>query len=114
MNEKQPQIFDDEVVDQPRPYHNGTQTSRCAADAVRPQVKKQAIRVHNYIVDCGNLGATDAEMQTVLGLSGDSQRPRRRWLEQHGYIKYASCCRMTENNRPAKVWIATGKMFEVA
>ena len=96
---------------QPEPYHNGTATSRCAADAVRHKTKAQARRVLEFIASMGEAGATDAEIQTELAMPGDSQRPRRRWLQQHGYIEATDNCRMTANNRPAKVWRATGKEF---
>ncbi len=35
------------------------------------------LRVFGFIRDRGEYGATDLEMQTELGLTGDSQRPRR-------------------------------------
>lgn len=71
----------------PKAYDNGTLTSRTAAESARVFVNSQAARVHAFIESQGERGATDKEIQTALKMAGDSQRPRRVWLRDHGFIK---------------------------
>jgi len=68
-------------------YHNGTLTSRAAAETVRPCVNSQAARVWGFIESQGERGATDKEIQAGLQLDGNSQRPRRVWLMRNGFVK---------------------------
>ena len=71
----------------PKAYDNGTLTSRTAAESARMFVNSQAARVHAFIESQGERGATDKEIQAALKMPGDSQRPRRVWLRDHGFIK---------------------------
>ena len=58
-------------------------------------------RVLEYIRGKGIHGATDSEIQSALKLRGDTQRPRRRELEQAGLIREA-----IQHRRGCKVWVA--------
>ena len=49
--------------------------------------RKQRDRVYQCIVDAGRDGITDIEIQSSLGLPGDSERPRRIELFKAGLIK---------------------------
>jgi hypothetical protein len=89
----------------------GSATSHEAADAIRPAVSEQCRRVFEFIASRGVIGATDAEIQAGLALPGDSERPRRVWLEQRGHIRDSGLKRLTEAGRPAVVWRATEKGF---
>lgn len=71
----------------PKVYDNGTLTSRTAAESARVFVNSQAARVHAFIESQGERGATDKEIQAGLKMAGDSQRPRRVWLRDRGFIK---------------------------
>ena len=51
--------------------------------------RKQRDRVYQCIVDAGRDGITDLEIQSSLGLPGDSERPRRIELYKAGLIKGA-------------------------
>jgi hypothetical protein len=51
--------------------------------------RTQRDRVYQCIVDAGVNGITDIEIQSSLGLSGDSERPRRIELYKAGLIKGA-------------------------
>ena len=51
--------------------------------------RKQRDKVYKCIVDAGVNGITDLEIQQQLGLSGDSERPRRIELYKAGLIKGA-------------------------
>jgi hypothetical protein len=72
---------------EPKPYHNGTQPSRAAAESARKFARSQTSRVHEFVASQGEHGATDKEIQTALNLDGNSQRPRRVWLRDHGFIQ---------------------------
>ncbi|MBI1309669.1 hypothetical protein GC176_00035 [bacterium] len=84
-------------------------TSQDAAESVRPIVSTLVRRVFDFVQSCGLDGATDAEMQSALDLPGNTQRPRRRWLEQNGYVRDSGETRPTPSGRGAAVWMATGK-----
>jgi len=71
----------------PVAYHNGTLTSRKAAEVIRPCVNSQAAKVWGFIESQGERGATDKEIQSGLQMDGNSQRPRRVWLMRNGFVK---------------------------
>lgn len=71
---------------EPRPYENGTLTSRAGADFSESFVSSQVARVHAFISSQGDHGATDKEIQAALELDGNSERPRRVWLRANGFI----------------------------
>jgi|GEM_PF-601628 len=94
----------------PKVYDNGTLTSRTAAESARVFVNSQAARVHAFIESQGERGATDKEIQAALKMPGDSQRPRRVWLRDHGFIQQKG-----EPLEPAvrdrcAVWIASSPL----
>jgi hypothetical protein len=59
------------------------------------------LAVLKFIRDRGASGATDKQIQSGLSMCGDTQRPRRRELEQAGLIREAD---HTRNG--LKVWLA--------
>lgn len=89
----------------PKAYDNGTLTSRKAADSARVFVNSQAARVHTFIESQGERGATDKEIQAALKIAGDSQRPRRVWLRDHGFIKLKGEPSETVVRDRCAVWI---------
>lgn len=86
--------------------HNGTALSRLAAELMQPHAARQRERVMEFIVSAGDRGATDEEIQDGLGLSGNSERPRRTRLVELGRVKDSGNMRMTRSGRPATVWMA--------
>jgi transcription initiation factor IIE alpha subunit len=56
-----------------------------------------------YLRTCGAFGATDEEMQLALGMNPNTQRPRRRELEDAGLI-VRDGTRKTNSRRNADVW----------
>ena len=90
------------------PY-NGTDTSRAAAERITPVAITQAVQVFQFIAQCGVEGATDHEIQAALGLTGDSERPRRWSLERAGMIRDSGQRRKSPKGRDAIVWIASEK-----
>jgi hypothetical protein len=91
--------------------HNGTDTSRAAAAHIAPAAGSLCHRVFEFIASRGRRGATDHEIQSTLGLAGDTERPRRVWLQREAFIRAAGEKRMTPSGRSAAVWVTTGKQF---
>jgi hypothetical protein len=91
--------------------HNGTDTSHAAAERITPVAISQAARVFHFIAQCGDEGATDHEVQSELGLTGDSERPRRCSLHRAGLIRDSRQRRKSPTGRQAIVWIATEKKW---
>ena len=96
-------LFDDPPD---KPPHNGTDTSRLAAELAKPFVGKQRERVFEFIKSQGDHGATDEEIQTALKLTGNSERPRRHRLVEQYRVKESPNMRPTQAGRPATVWVA--------
>ena len=86
--------------------HSGSATSKAAAEAIRPEAGTLSAEVFGFIISTGERGATDAEIQRGLHLSGDTERPRRRALQQRGLIIDSGRRRKTPSGREAVVWIA--------
>lgn len=80
------------------------ETSKEAADHAAPSASIQRERIYQALVNCWPEGLTDDELQRKLGLDGNTQRPRRRELEQAGRIQ-AKGTRQTASGRSAVVWV---------
>lgn len=80
-------------------------TSQAAAEANAPNAANQRERVLNAIITAGGAGLTDDEIQTKLEMPGNTQRPRRKELEQAARIEPAGTRLNTRGNR-CRVWVA--------
>lgn len=98
----------------PKPYQNGTLPSRTAAESARKFVSSQAKRLLDYLRSAGDRGATDKEMQTDLAMDGNSQRPRRVWLRNHGYVKAKGEPEDIVLRNAATVWVLTSEGLAAA
>lgn len=94
--------------------HSGTETSRQAAERITPAASAQAARVLVYIAQRGDAGATDHELQAALGMTGDSERPRRWSLQRAGLIRDSGQRRKSPAGRAAIVWVATDAALPAA
>ena len=104
----QPDLFS--VWDIEPPSVADSPTSIAAAKQIEPKAKRDRRRVFEFIRDQGERGATDAEMQMCLSLSGDTQRPRRWELHKAGLIRDSGRTRLTPAGNKAVVWtIVEGK-----
>lgn len=93
-----------DLFDPPPPYQRHSTTSKVAASAILPNAKTLRAAVLNYLRAYG--GATDDEIQAALNMSGNTERPRRRELEQHGLVRDSGRRRLTHSGRQAVVWEA--------
>lgn len=114
MTDRPQTLFPEDDPPDKLPHKRGSATSRLAAQSAKPFACKQLVRVYRYFVERGDDGATDDECQAALGLNGDSQRPRRTWLSEKGYLSDTKNMRMTSKGRPAVVRVWTGRVLPSA
>lgn len=88
------------------PPHEDPDTSRDAAESIRGSAASLREQVLRFITRCGDLGATDEEIQFALDMGGNTERPRRRELEELGLVIRAGRTRLTSAHRRADVWIS--------
>lgn len=82
-------------------------TSYAAAGAMVPDVATVREEVYQDIVSQGERGRTDEETQIALGMTGNTQRPRRIELQAAGRVVKTNRTRLTTRGRQAVVWVAT-------
>ena len=92
------------------PYVPHSATSRTAAKSIKPVASALRMAVLAFIRGRGWRGATDDEIQIELGMGGNTQRPRRRELEQASMVKDSGLRRLTVSGRAAVVWVAEGTL----
>ena len=100
----QPNLFD-------APYQRHIETSREAAESIEPILNELQVAVWECFKACGHKrGATDHEVQVMLGMNPSTQRPRRIELVGKGLVvamRYANgqpVKRKTDTGRAAQVW----------
>lgn len=81
-------------------------TSHDAARHIEGYAPIQRARVYSFIESRGSHGATDAEVQTALGLGPQSVSPRRGELVALGRVRDSGARRPTPSGRNAMVWVA--------
>lgn len=80
-------------------------TSREAYELIGSRADAIRAAVAQVIRSSGDLGATDDEIQTLLKIDGNTQRPRRWELMGAGLVKDSGSTRLTRKDRAAIVWI---------
>lgn len=87
--------------------HNGSPTSREAAQRIAPTAKSIRAAVLKHIVMCGPRGCTDEECQRALSLRVQTQTARRNELMRQGLVRDSGQRRLTSSGRRATVWVAS-------
>ncbi len=108
----QQMLFDEHTTDvstRKGPPRNAGVTSSAANVAIKPLAAGLRKKVLDFIASRGELGATDGEIQTALGMRGSTQRPRRKELQNAGLIQDSGTIRPSASGRAAVVWVATGE-----
>jgi len=106
----QHQVFDTlpDLIGEP-PAMN-VPTSIQSADRIKklPKTKLAEAVLHRWLVERGQYGATDDEIQEHFGWDGDYERPRRWALmkRETNYIYRSELKRKTRDGNPAIVWKA--------
>lgn len=89
------------------PYQHHSATSKSAAEAIEPRAGTQRSFVLDHLRDMEDCGATDEEIQNILPMSANSQRPRRQELVKAGLVVDSGRTRKTASFFDAVVWIAS-------
>lgn len=84
---------------------DAAETQRTAAIMAYPKTGTWRRKVLNIITLCGDVGATDEEIQDALRMNPSTQRPRRVELVEGGWIVDSGRRRMTRSRREAVVWV---------
>ena len=87
-------------------YRGKTDTSVAAAEIVLPKTGTLRRKVYDMILIHADFGATDYELQTRLDLTGNTERPRRKELQERGLIHDSGRRRPTPSGRASIVWVA--------
>ena len=89
------------------PYQPQSASSAKAAAAILPAAETLRRKVLDAIKERGDYGATDDELQLLLGMDGSTERPRRVELWEKLLIKQKpDTYRPTRSGRLAVVWVA--------
>jgi hypothetical protein len=99
------------LVDHPAFHDNvpagKSDTSRAAFESIKPTRETKRQRVYNYIGAQGDVGATNQEIETALGMLQSTVQPRCNELWRGNSIRDSGRRRLTASGRKAKVWITT-------
>ena len=86
--------------------HCGVSTSIAAAESMTPHARSMLERVYALVLSQGARGCTACEVEHVMGISGDTIRPRLVRLRDTGRIINSGAKRLTASGREAFVYIA--------
>ncbi len=92
------------------PHQPHSATSRAAASKIDARTGRKLVL--DFLLECGEQGATDEQIQQATGLDGSTERPRRISLVADGFVIDSGRERKTEHGRNAVVWRATGKTIQ--
>jgi hypothetical protein len=90
----------------PGPQHNGSQTSRAAAERVEGKAPTLRLRVLGYLQQQHITGATHEEIATALQMRLDSVKARVHELGISGHVRGLAVTRPTSTGSPAMVFVA--------
>ncbi|MBL8827825.1 MAG: hypothetical protein JNM18_12680 [Planctomycetaceae bacterium] len=96
------------------PPHNGTDTSRDAAEFVRPRATQMGLDVLRFIVDRFDAGATADEAGAMLGMRPQTVSARCCELLRKQWIRRSGQKRPTSSGCPAHVYLATAEGIRAA
>lgn len=88
------------------PYQRGSSTSAEAAASIEHKTGPDATTVLAFLRGCGRHGATDEQMQALIPMQANTQRPRRVWLTQKYLVCDSGTKRATTSGKSATVWVA--------
>ena len=94
----------EQLLFDPPPPHGESATSQAAAKSIEPLRLQLRERVYECIRSAGANGLTDVECQVLLGMQGDTQRPRRRELVKAGKVVCVGNAVRSPSKRSAMVW----------
>lgn len=86
-------------------HQSHSPTSRAAAEEIKMHVGPMHADILKYLWAWGNDGRTDEEMQLGIPMRENTQRPRRRELQNANLIVKSGTTRATKSGRQAVVWV---------
>lgn len=93
------------------PFSGLSDETRTTSAAAAVSMSERAVTLRQMVFEAieaaQDLGLTDAEIQDLLEMPGNTQRPRRIELLQMGRIQTLGNTRPTKSGRSAVVWVAT-------
>jgi hypothetical protein len=98
------------AANQAKLARHATDTSRAAADLVRPRSGTQRMRVLEALIRSD--GLTDLEIAIEVGLQENSERPRRIELVEAGWVRDSGQRRATNGRAEAIVWALTERAHD--
>jgi hypothetical protein len=105
MRETQYEMFGKEP-----PAQRHSETSVAAATAIKPKIGPLQAKILAFLrsrtgaTGQRNSGATDEEMQELIPMGANTQRPRRRELELMGLVVDSGNRRLNASGKLAVVW----------
>jgi hypothetical protein len=96
------------------PFNNGSETSRDAAESIKPDLARLEAMVIGFIRLRGQEGATCDEAEEHLGLSHQTCSARFNGLAGRGLIEKAGAQRKTRSGRRAEVYVVARRQAEDA
>lgn len=88
------------------PYQHHSRTSHDAARVAELSAGTKRSSLLAFLVQQGEAGATDEEMQRYLPMFANTQRPRRIELVRHGLARDSGRVRKNLTGVLAAVWVA--------
>jgi hypothetical protein len=82
------------------PPHSGSETSRAAAQRIKPLTGALRKEVLRFIAERGDAGATDHEIAAGLGMLSDTARARRCELRDLGLVRDSGERRLSPSGGP--------------
>ena len=93
-----------------RTFDNGVWTSEEAAEKADKERNKGLVL--GVLLAAGPAGLTDDEIQVLLGMDGNSERPARVALRKEGFVQDTENTRLTRRGRKAIVRVAYQEAIE--
>lgn len=94
------------------PFEEGSDTSKEAAESMQEFSGPLRQRVYDTLVRLGRLGATDDELEEIMGLRHQTLSARRRELELMGLITKTTQRRRTRSGRTAAIYLPSDVVKE--
>jgi hypothetical protein len=89
-------------------------TSQEAFESMLSELPPLRAKIYAMLVERGEMGATDEEMQLGIPMNPSTQRPRRGELADAGFVIESDKVRKTKSGRNAIVWVAVTDFVPVS
>jgi hypothetical protein len=105
LEEKMRAKIDGGLYEGRHPSVKGSDTSKKAAESVRDRAPSQKLRVKAFLRTRKTEGATEDQIEQMVGLIGSTARPRIRELQKEDIVVALAETRLTSNKELAHVYV---------